>query len=283
MAREQANIGTSLWGDRDWRELPQSAKYLYLLLLSHPSITYAGVVDWRPARLSMFSPDTTRESISRDAEVLQKARFIFVDEESEEVVIRSYLRHDGILKQPKLSVSMANAYATISSKKIQDIIAYELHRLVVEHPEWAAWKSPKVVSILKNEGQDINAFTLSGAQALPLPTGSPATQSGDQAVALPTSTTTATTTNTSFVGFDSESPAEEEKKTRKKPSIAIPANWSPTAEHERRAREKNLNVTEVAEAFKLHAEAHDRRAANWNAAFTMWLTKAQPKQATAWG
>lgn len=89
--------------------------------------------------------------------------------------------------------------------------------------------------------------------------------------------------NTSFVGFDSEAPAEEEKKTRKKPSIAIPANWSPTAEHERRAREKNLNVNEVAEAFKLHAEAHDRRAANWNAAFTMWLTKAQPKQATAWG
>lgn len=76
---------------------------------------------------------------------------------------------------------------------------------------------------------------------------------------------------------------EEEKKPRKKPSTKIPDNWQPTEEHAKRARDKNLNVNELAEHFKLHAETHDRRAANWNSAFTMWITKAQPRQATAWG
>lgn len=76
---------------------------------------------------------------------------------------------------------------------------------------------------------------------------------------------------------------EEEKKPRKKPSTKIPDNWKPNEEHAKRAREKNLDVSQLAEHFKLHAETHDRRAANWNSAFTMWITKAQPKQATVWG
>lgn len=96
-------------------------------------------------------------------------------------------------------------------------------------------------------------------------------------------TETETETNTSFPTPETQTLFEEEKKPRKKPSTKIPDNWKPTEEHAKRAREKNLDVNQLAEHFKLHAETHDRRAANWNSAFTMWITKAQPKQATAWG
>jgi len=90
--------------------------------------------------------------------------------------------------------------------------------------------------------------------------------------------------NTSFPAFENPAPSEEEeKKPRKKPETRIPENWQPNAEHAKRAREKNLDVEELATDFRLHAETHDRRAANWNSAFTMWIRKAQPKQATAWG
>src|SRR5699024_12062525 len=34
---------------------------------------------------------------------LQSARFVFVDESTDEVLIRSFLRHDGLLKQPRRS------------------------------------------------------------------------------------------------------------------------------------------------------------------------------------
>lgn len=96
-------------------------------------------------------------------------------------------------------------------------------------------------------------------------------------------TETETETNTPFPTSEPNPPLEDEKKPRKKPSTKIPDNWQPTEEHAKRARAKNLNVNELAEHFKLHAETHDRRAANWNSAFTMWITKAQPRQATAWG
>lgn len=96
-------------------------------------------------------------------------------------------------------------------------------------------------------------------------------------------TETETETNTSFPTPEPQTLFEEEKKPRKKPSTKIPDNWKPTEEHAKRARAKNLDVNQLAEHFKLHAETHDRRAANWNSAFTMWITKAQPKQATAWG
>ena len=66
-----------------------------------------------------------------------------------------------------------------------------------------------------------------------------------------------------------------EKRERKVPERELPASWTPTPEHAERAKAKGIDLAEQAEAFRLHAETHARRAANWNAAFTMWLTKAR--------
>jgi hypothetical protein len=65
-----------------------------------------------------------------------------------------------------------------------------------------------------------------------------------------------------------------EKKEKKTAERELPASWVPTPEHSDRATAKGLDVAEQAEAFRLHAQTHARRAANWNAAFTMWLHKA---------
>ena len=66
----------------------------------------------------------------------------------------------------------------------------------------------------------------------------------------------------------------KDKKEKKTAERELPASWSPTPEHSDRAAGKGLDVAEQAEAFRLHAATHARRAANWNAAFTMWLHKA---------
>ena len=269
MARERANINTAIWGDRDWRKLTSSAKCLYMLLLTHPTISYAGVVDWRPNKLAPLSPDTTPESLEVLADELQDARFVFVDHESEEVLIRSYLRHDGILKQPKLSVSMANAYSAISSMKVQDIVAFELHRLFAEHPDWSAWKSAKVQEIRKKGGADMSTFTLSAEQDLPIekavacPT---LTLNAEQAQALPTSTATTTTTSTDVEGSG---------ETRKKPSVKLSASWKPNETHTQYAEDNGIDLEFQAERFRNHAEASDRRMVNWDSAFRNWLLKAE--------
>lgn len=67
-------------------------------------------------------------------------------------------------------------------------------------------------------------------------------------------------------------------KSKTKPSTAIPANWEPTAAHEKKAHEQGVDLAGEAERFKLHAETHDRKCVNWNSAFTMWLSKARPEK-----
>lgn len=58
--------------------------------------------------------------------------------------------------------------------------------------------------------------------------------------------------------------------------MRIPDGWMPNDSHREKAREKHLDVTVMAEAFRNHAEANDRRARNWDAAFRNWILKANP-------
>jgi hypothetical protein len=257
MARDRANINTGIWTDQDWRNLPVAQQHLYLLLTSHPTLSYAGVVDWREARLAAMAVDTTPESIREAAEGLQAERFVFIDDETEEILIRSFLRHDGLLKQPKLSISMVNAYGAIASSRIREVVTHELQKLHQEHGDWAAFGQEKVLALVKGKGTDMDeftpaltqgftpAFTLNAAQADPLPT------------------TTATTTST-------------ELSTRRSPERPLPATWEPDEKHKANAREKHLDINILAEAFRNHAEANDRRVRNWDAAFRNWILKATP-------
>lgn len=75
--------------------------------------------------------------------------------------------------------------------------------------------------------------------------------------------------------FLSDSP-QEQKPSRRSPERRIPEGWKPNAGHQEKAEEKHLNVTFLAEAFRNHAEANDRRARDWDAAFRNWILKATP-------
>ncbi len=80
---------------------------------------------------------------------LSDTYFIVIDEMTEEVMIRSYLRHDPILKNPRLSVTMAKEFGVIGSRKIRAALVYELQRLQKSNDDWAAWERPQVKTILK--------------------------------------------------------------------------------------------------------------------------------------
>jgi hypothetical protein len=255
MARDRANINTNIHTDQDWRDLTIAEQHLYWLLSTHPDLNYVGVVDWRTARLAAMAADATRASIQETAESLQGKRFVFIDEETEEILVRSFLRHDGLLKQPKLSISMVNAYGATASKRIREVVTFELQRLYAEFPEWAAFRQEKVMALVEGKGTDMAEFTQGFTPAVtPL-----FRVNADQAQALPTTTTTTTAT---------------EKLSRRSPEAALPDTWKPTAAHEEKAREKYLDVNLQAETFRNHALANDRRARNWNAAFNNWLIKA---------
>jgi hypothetical protein len=251
-----------MWADQDWRDCPQGAQHLYMLLLSHPTLSYAGVADWKPGRIAAMTAGKTAADVIADAQELRQRFFVLVDDESEEVLIRSFIKHDGLMKQPKLTVSMTNAYAAVASREIREVIAFEVQKLHAAEPALNAWSVKQVETLLKAKGSDIHELPLGFTPAL-----TPGfTPKGGQAQGLPTSTSTTTAT---------ASPPRP-KAGGKKPDVRIPADWVPTASHYERAKTLGVDIVKEIEAFKNHAETYDRHAANWNAAFTTWLGKAKP-------
>lgn len=66
----------------------------------------------------------------------------------------------------------------------------------------------------------------------------------------------------------------EEDTPRRSRETLLPSTWQPTPEHIHRAAETSLDLLVEAEKFRAHAATNERRAKNWNAAFTSWLIKA---------
>jgi len=148
MPREFSSVNLSIWQDDDWRDLPPAAQHLYLTLWTHPGLSYCGVVDWRPGRLAALSSGWTSEHVRQVADCLEARLFIVTDDETEECLIRSWVRFDGLLKQPRLAVSFANAYSETASRTLRGVIAYEMKKLQEREPGMVGWSKPQVLSVL---------------------------------------------------------------------------------------------------------------------------------------
>ncbi|WP_314324196.1 hypothetical protein [Paenarthrobacter ilicis] len=159
MARDRANIRVDLWADGDWRCLSLGAQHLYQQILTHPTLNYAGVADWRPGRLAALTKDRTAADVQRDAGELAEAHFIHADPTTEEVLVRSFARHDGVIRHPRLHVTMANDFAGIASTDIKEFFAFEIQKIYQEQPKLALWNHPKVQTILKAKARDMKGLS----------------------------------------------------------------------------------------------------------------------------
>lgn len=135
MARDRANINTEIWADPHWRSLSHGAQWLYQFILASSKLNLCGVTDWRPARWSGMAEDVSRADIERFAGELEREAFLVIDRDTEEVCIRSFFRHDGILAQPNPMRGAVREFGSIGSARIQGVISHELRRLREEFPE----------------------------------------------------------------------------------------------------------------------------------------------------
>jgi len=149
MARERATINIDIWSDADFRDLTDPAQSLYFKLTTHPKLDYCGVTEFHPGRLAATSKEQTAEQVILAAQELSDHYFIVVDQDTDEVLVRSFLRHDGLLRQPRLAVSAAKAYAAIASNKIRAVVVHELNRYRRENPDLTAWEKPQMKTVLK--------------------------------------------------------------------------------------------------------------------------------------
>ena len=139
MARDHARILTAIWADPEWRALTMSAQHAYLTILSQPRLSYCGVLDYLPGRLAVLTEDVTDAKIRAAVKRLAAARFVLVDESTQELLVRSYVRYDGVLDRPNMGKATAVALQRVVSQPIRAALLNELARYHSASPNLTGW------------------------------------------------------------------------------------------------------------------------------------------------
>lgn len=132
VAREYGRIKTAIWDDEDFLSLSLGAQWLYELILTQRELNLCGVI--RPAfgRWASFSSGTPVRSVRKFAGELTEAKFILTDEDWDELLARTFVRHDLELKSPNVVVGMSQAFDSTHSSLLRNTIICELSKVAHE-------------------------------------------------------------------------------------------------------------------------------------------------------
>lgn len=129
MAREHARIHLGVWGDEDFQDLDPAAQRLYFLLLSQKTINNAGVLPLHISKWARGSKKTTIDDIREALAELVAERYVLVDEHTEEALVRTFIRGDGIAKHRYMLKNALTVARQTESPNLRRALAVELRRL----------------------------------------------------------------------------------------------------------------------------------------------------------
>lgn len=279
MTRKFAHVNVGIWDDPDFRALPPLAQHLYMVLWTSAGLSYCGSHDWRPGRLAKRAGGWSRADVEAAAACLQARHFLVIDDDSEEVLVRSWVRWDGLLKEPRMAISCVNSYSEVASETLRGVVVHELAKIREQQPDLACWRDRRVLEVLGHPavsakdlptpedpfgGQVGGGFGVGLAQTLPSVSGSVSTPPTPSPAPTP-----------SLPGLPDADASDATPTGRRKPERPLPESWAPNAKHFAFAEERGVNLQSEARAFRNHAQTHDRRARDWDAAFRTWLDKAK--------
>lgn len=139
MAREFAQIRLTIWSDEDFTDLPPDQQLVYLMLSSQPTINLAGVLDYLPGRLARLSRGLTSAKVARIVEQLEEREFVFLDTDTDEILVRSMIRTSGAWKTPNSAQSIAVLAQQTISRKLKSVLLTEIQRVIAEADEAGQW------------------------------------------------------------------------------------------------------------------------------------------------
>jgi hypothetical protein len=119
----------AIWNDPDFLALAEGPQRLYMFLLSQPDLSHAGLVPLRIGRWAKKVAGGTRALIEQHIATLAEARFVVADEDTEELLVRTFVRNDGVYKQPKVMLRLREDARQIESPRLRSAFRAELDRL----------------------------------------------------------------------------------------------------------------------------------------------------------
>jgi hypothetical protein len=129
VTRSYGKVYQRIWADPAWRALDVDAQHLYVLLISQPSLNLAGVLPIQLRRwaacVNGWKPDQVEEALSR----LADTGFVVMDWETEECLVRSFIRNDEAFKIPGALKALLEGAQATQSPDLRRSLCNELGRL----------------------------------------------------------------------------------------------------------------------------------------------------------
>lgn len=132
MSRSFGRILSSIWDDVDFIALPQGPQRLYLFLLSQPDLSHAGLIPLRIRKWARKSADLDADALLSHLAALVETRFVVVDHDTEELLVRTLVRGDGIYRQPKVMIRLREDAAEMESPLLRRAFIAEISRLPLD-------------------------------------------------------------------------------------------------------------------------------------------------------
>lgn len=139
MARDHARMQTKLWHKEDWRALTVDAQWTYEMLCQNDALSYVGVIDYRPGRFAVLAEDQTTRRITAAIKLLERGRWALVDRQTEELLVRTYVRHDGVMDRANMGKAVGRALARVVSLDLRHAILSELAHHYGKKPTLTGW------------------------------------------------------------------------------------------------------------------------------------------------
>lgn len=122
MARSHGKILVDVWLDPDWVELDPQEHWTYFMLLSQAKLTLVGSIDYRPHHWSEYSRKLTPDRVHYSCGLLEDAGYVCIDIVTEELLVRSMTRHDGLRTgNPKLLKGLWTAWKGVASRGLRKV------------------------------------------------------------------------------------------------------------------------------------------------------------------
>lgn len=120
-----------IWSDPEFTALNARSQQLYCLLISYSTRNLAGVLPLTLKRWTNSTADATIDNLTDALIDLAARNFVVIDWDTEEVLIRTYIRNDEVYRQPNLMKAARKFALQIESEALRWALHDELMRLPV--------------------------------------------------------------------------------------------------------------------------------------------------------
>lgn len=283
MARREARLMVSIWEDQDFLALSPLGQRMYMFLISQPDLAHDGVIALRERRWSKKAAGLSVDRIADSLSELSTARFVVVDEDTEELLVRSFIRSDKVYRQPNVLRAAADHLATVSSAGIRAVVGAELARIEANAEDIPEGSKGVLASMLEALG---NPLPNPSGNPSPKGSGLPPGERGVVTAVSSASPNPVLQNSPDPVPRDAASPrprtSARERGTRLPDDFAVTAEMVAWAQHETPGIDGRYETAKFVDYWRAKS-GRDATKLDWPGTWRNWMRKASERAGPAPG